>query len=63
MPPAGAFMRRKGEHVILHRCDGCGFERYDRIAADDDFVLVLRLPSVEPRQRGEAAEVPLDRTA
>lgn len=49
MQPAGAFRRRNGEHVIVHRCLSCGFERYNRIAADDDFVLVLRLPVVEPR--------------
>jgi hypothetical protein len=49
MEPAGAFRRRNGEHVIVHRCLSCGFERYNRIAADDDFVLVLRLPAVEAR--------------
>lgn len=49
MIPAGTFRRRNGEHVIVHRCLSCGVERYNRIAADDDFVLVLRLPAVEPR--------------
>lgn len=49
MAPAGMFTRPKGEHVILHRCLECGRERYNRIAADDDFGLVLRLPPVEPR--------------
>lgn len=52
MRPVGAFLRERGEHVILHRCDGCGFERHNRIAADDDFVLVLRLPLIEPRTAG-----------
>lgn len=47
MEPVGAFTRPKGEHVIVHRCLSCGFERYNRIAADDDFDLVLRLPIVE----------------
>lgn len=46
MRPVGAFVRAKGEHVIVHRCVGCGFERYNRIAADDDFDLVLGLPLV-----------------
>ena len=49
MAPVGAFTRPKGEHVIVHRCLGCQFERYCRIAADDDFDLVLALPEVEPR--------------
>jgi hypothetical protein len=49
MAPVGAFTRPKGEHVIVHRCLGCRFERYCRIAADDDFDLVLSLPEVEPR--------------
>jgi RNHCP domain len=57
MQPAGAFRRRNGEHVIVHRCLSCGFERYNRIAADDDFVLVLRLPAMEARGgRREASE-------
>jgi predicted nucleic acid-binding Zn-ribbon protein len=49
MEPIGAFTRPKGEHVIVHRCLKCGFERFNRIAADDDFALVLKLPSVPPR--------------
>lgn len=49
MAPIGAFTRPKGEHVIVHRCLGCEFERYCRIAADDDFDLVLALPEVEAR--------------
>jgi len=50
MAPIGAFTRPKGEHVVVHRCLTCGFERYNRIAADDDFDLVLRLPAVPPRR-------------
>jgi len=55
MRPIGAFQRPNGEHVIVHRCLGCGFERFNRIAADDDFDLVLALPIVPPRsaRRGE----------
>ncbi len=49
MQPIGAFQRPNGEHVIVHRCLGCGFERFNRIAADDDFDLVLTLPVVPPR--------------
>ena len=49
MAPVGAFVRRKGEHALVHRCLGCGFERHNRIAADDRFDLILRLPLVPPR--------------
>jgi len=49
MAPVAAFVRRKGEHAIVHRCLGCGFERHNRIAADDNFASVMRLPVIEPR--------------
>lgn len=49
MAPIGAFQRPNGEHVVVHRCLGCGFERFNRIAADDDFDLVLSLPVLPPR--------------
>ena len=64
MAPVAAFTRRNGEHAIVHRCAECGFERYNRIAADDDFVLVLKLPAVEPMtgQRIDA-EAEWERTA
>lgn len=55
MAPVGAFTRPKGEHVVVHRCLSCDFERYNRIAADDDFELVLRLPAVAPPQARQAA--------
>ncbi|MBI3979050.1 MAG: RNHCP domain-containing protein [Chloroflexi bacterium] len=51
MAPIGVFTRPKGEHVVVHRCLTCGFERYNRIAADDDFDLVLSLPFVERRSK------------
>ena len=49
MEPVGSFLKGKGEHVIIHRCLSCGFQRHNRIAADDDFNLVLSLPSLKPR--------------
>lgn len=49
MKPVGAFVRRNGEHAVVHRCLTCGFERHNRIAADDYFELVLALPLVQPR--------------
>ena len=52
MQPIGSFQRRNGEHVLVHRCLGCSFERFNRIAADDDFELVLALPILPPRANG-----------
>ena len=49
MAPIGTFVRRNGEHVVVHRCLSCRFERYNRIAADDYFELVLNLPLMEAR--------------
>jgi len=43
MEPVGAFTRRTGEYVLVHRCTKCGFERFNRIAGDDDFDLVTKL--------------------
>jgi hypothetical protein len=49
MMPVGTFHRPKGEQVIVHRCLGCGLERYCRVAADDNMISCLRLPLVAPR--------------
>jgi hypothetical protein len=49
MAPIGAFVRPKGEHVLVHRCLACGVERHNRIAADDNFELVLDLRVLSPR--------------
>ena len=53
MAPVGHFQRANGEYVIVHRCNSCDFERFNRIAADDDFELVLSLPELPPRTRRE----------
>jgi hypothetical protein len=55
MAPIGAFQRPNGEHVIVHHCERCGFERFNRIQADDDFDLVLSLPVVPPRSANPSA--------
>jgi hypothetical protein len=47
MAPVAKFERRNGEEVIVHRCLGCGFERYCRVGADDDWELVAALPLVD----------------
>lgn len=58
MAPIGTFHRPKGEQVVLHRCLGCGQERHNRIAADDNPVRLLHLPLVPPRtsKRRKSAE-------
>jgi len=48
MAPVARFDRRGGEAVIVHRCLGCGFERANRLAADDNIALLTRLPLVAP---------------
>ena len=53
MEPIGYFQRHNEEYVIVHRCLGCDFERFNRIAADDDFDLVLSLPHLSPRTSRE----------
>lgn len=59
MQPIGSFQRAKGEFVVVHRCLGCGFERFNRIAADDDFELVLDLPVVAARTAREMKQLRL----
>jgi len=45
MQPIGSFQRPNGEYAIVHRLSGLRLERINRIAADDDFDLVLSLPN------------------
>jgi hypothetical protein len=52
MAPIGRFQRAGGEDMLLHRCLECGVERRNRIAADDDFELVLSLPEIAPPAPG-----------
>lgn len=49
MAPVARFDRRNGEPVLVHRCLRCGFERHNRLAADDNIALLTRLPLVAPR--------------
>ncbi len=49
MEPIGVFERPNGEEVIVHRCVLCGFERFNRVGADDDEAQVAALPRVAPR--------------
>lgn len=49
MEPVGVFERPNGEEVIVHRCQRCGYERFNRVGADDDEAAVAALPRVAPR--------------
>lgn len=53
MQPIGHFQRPNEEYVLVHRCLGCDFERFNRIAADDDLEAVLSLPELPPRTSRE----------
>jgi hypothetical protein len=56
MAPVGTFHRPKGEQVIVHRCLGCGIERHNRVAADDNMIACLRLPPLAPRIGGRTTD-------
>lgn len=45
MEPIRVFTRKSGEYVLVHKCIKCRFERYNRIAGDDDFEKVVTLSS------------------
>ncbi len=63
MAPIGTFNRPKGEQVVLHLCLGCGVERYNRVAADDNLLACLRLPLVAPRSAREEVVVEMEEEA
>lgn len=46
MAPTGILTRRNGEQVIIHRCLGCGKDDPNRIAADDNPLLLMRLEPI-----------------
>ena len=43
MEPIAISVRGEGEWVIIHRCAGCDVLRPNRIAADDNPLMLLRL--------------------
>ena len=45
MEPITVTTRRTGEYVLTHKCTKCGFERYNRIAGDDNFDIITRIAS------------------
>jgi hypothetical protein len=43
MPAIGVAYRPDGEQMVVHCCNGCGIERRNRVAADDNPVALMRL--------------------
>src|SRR4051812_2396369 len=46
MPAIGVAYRPDGEQMVVHRCNGCGIERRNRVAADDNPISLMRLHPV-----------------
>jgi hypothetical protein len=46
MDPVGIWAKDDGEWSILHRCRSCGFIRANRIAADDDEILLFAIAAL-----------------
>ena len=45
MRPIG-WEQKKGEYVLIHRCEICGFTRRNRMADKDDMEALIRLPQL-----------------
>lgn len=56
MPAIGVAYRPNGEQMVVHHCNGCGIERRNRVAADDNPISLLRLPPVAVFQSEEVIE-------
>jgi hypothetical protein len=56
MPAIGVTYRCDGEQMVVHRCNGCGIERQNRVAADDNPIALLRLPPVTTARRRASRE-------
>jgi hypothetical protein len=56
MPAIGVAFRPDGEQLVVHCCNGCGIERQNRVAADDNPAALLRLPPVIPVRRPASTE-------
>lgn len=53
MAPIGLLSRRNGEQVLIHLCLGCGKEDPNRVAADDNPLLLMRIePVTTPTMEG-----------
>jgi hypothetical protein len=56
MEPIGVFARFNGEQVVVHRCRGCRIDRHCRVAADDNPLLLMKLPLVVSDSASDAVE-------
>jgi len=56
MPAIGVAFRPDGEQMVVHRCNGCGIERQNRVAADDNPIALLRLPPATQVRRSAPVE-------
>jgi len=57
MEPIAVWVRKDGEWAIVHRCRKCGIVRTNRIAGDDNEIVLMSL-AVRPLAR---PPFPLDR--
>jgi hypothetical protein len=46
MEPIAVTVRGKGRWVLIHRCTNCGRLRLNRIAGDDNLLLLMRLAAL-----------------
>ena len=46
MPAVAKLYKADGEEVLVHKCEKCGVTRKNRIAGDDSFEKVTKLPVV-----------------
>lgn len=44
MPAIGKTYKKDQEEVLIHKCEKCGFERKNRVAGDDNYKAVDKLP-------------------
>lgn len=59
MEPVAIVVRRDGEWSLVHRCTSCGFLRSNRIAGDDNEMILLSI-ALRPLAR---PAFPLEKTA
>ena len=43
MRPARVELRKAGKYFILHKCEKCGFSRFNRVNDGDDFDAVIKI--------------------
>lgn len=43
MEPVGVTTKNGGEFTLIHKCTKCGFQRFNRIAGDDDVELITKI--------------------